>query len=130
MTAMTDSNSLISELVHTPVMTIDAGATLRHAAELLRGADIGALAIVDGPELAGIVSERDIVRALGGGADVDTATVREVMSGSPRYLTLADSLDAARHLMLTAGIRHLPVVDDGELVGIVSIRDLAADARP
>ncbi|HKH88395.1 MAG TPA: CBS domain-containing protein, partial [Acidimicrobiales bacterium] len=77
-------------------------------------------------EIAGIVSERDLVRALADGVDPDTGRVADVMSHDPRYLTLADHVVTAVEMMLDAGIRHLPVIEEGELVGIVSIRDLAA----
>ena len=80
---------------------------------------------MDDDAVAGMVSERDIVRALAAGADPDEERVASVMSRRPRYLTLGDDVASAVDVMLAAGIRHLPVVDDGELVGIVSIRDVA-----
>jgi CBS domain-containing protein len=107
------------------VLSIDPSVTLRQAARALSAADVGTLAIMDGPELAGIVSERDIVRALAEGADPEAVAVADVMSPDPRYLTLGDSATGALEIMLHAKVRHLPVVDEGELVGILSIRDLA-----
>lgn len=107
------------------VASIDPSVTLREAAGALSAADVGTLAIMDGPALAGIVSERDIVRALAEGADPDGMSVADVMSPDPRYLTLGDSTTTALEIMLHAKVRHLPVVDEGELVGILSIRDLA-----
>jgi len=124
MTPNTRADVPVRSVMTTVVVSIDPGATLRQAARSLRDADVGTLVIMEGPEIAGIVSERDLVRALAGDADPDENRVAEVMSVSPRYLTLADTVRVAVEMMLTAGIRHLPVVEDDELVGIVSMRAL------
>lgn len=107
------------------VAEIDPSVTLREAARSLEAAGVGTLAIMDGAEISGIVSERDLVRALADGADPDRVEVRDVMTVNPRYLTLGDSAATALEIMLQARVRHLPVVDEGELVGILSIRDVA-----
>ncbi len=124
MTPKTRADIPVRSVMTTVVVSIDPGATLRQAARSLRDADVGTLVIMEGPEIAGIVSERDLVWALAGDADPDENRVAEVMSVSPRYLTLADTARVAVEIMLTAGIRHLPVVEDDELVGIVSMRAL------
>jgi len=111
------------------VVTIDARAVLRDAARVLRDEDVGTLAIMNGPTLVGILSERDIVRALADDADPDEVWVGDIMSEEPRYLTPGDRALSAIDIMLTAGIRHLPVVEDTELVGIVSMRDLTRELR-
>jgi CBS domain-containing protein len=111
----------------TTVAAINATATVREAARSLRNSDVGALVIMDGPEIVGIVSERDLVWALAADADADEVQVREIMSEDPRYATPTETAGSAVASMLSAGIRHLPVVDDGELVGIVSMRALVAD---
>ena len=125
MTPNTRADTPVRAVMTTSVVSIDPLATLRQAARSLRDADVGTLVIMQGPEIAGIVSERDLVRALAGDSDPDENRVAEVMSANPRYLTLADTVGAALEMMLAAGIRHLPVVDDDELVGIVSMRALA-----
>ncbi len=117
--------TLIGSVMRTSVASIQPEVTLRRAAAELARAEVGTLAIMDGDAVVGMVSERDIVRALATGADPDEALVASVMSRQPRYLTLGDDVASAVDIMAAAGIRHLPVVDDGELVGIVSIRDLA-----
>ena len=99
---------------------------MRSAAVALRELDIGTLVIMDDGDMAGIVSERDVARALANGADVDAERVSDVMSQSPRYATTSDCVGTALEIMLAAGIRYLPVFAEGELVGIVSIRDLVA----
>ena len=125
MTPNTRADTPIRAVMTTVVVSIDSQATLRQAARSLQGADVGTLVIMEGREIAGIVSERDLIRALASDADPDDSRVAEVMSASPRYLTLADTVGAALEMMLSASIRHLPVVDDDELVGIVSMRALA-----
>lgn len=110
--------------MRSPVATVERTATLRQAASALRRADVGTLAVVDGTEIAGILSERDVTRALADGANPDEVWVADVMSEEPRYATTGDTVDGAREVMLSAGIRHLPVVDDCELVGMLSMRDL------
>ncbi len=119
------SPDLVGSVMESPVATVEATATLRSAARALREGDVGTLVILDGSDIAGIVSERDVVRALADDADPDDVWVGDVMSESPRYLTKGDSVTSAVEVMLAAGIRHVPVVDEGELVGIVSMRDLA-----
>lgn len=115
----------VASLMKSRVVAVERDATLRSAARSLHEAGVGTVVIMDGRRVAGILSERDVVRALAGGADPDDTAVASVMTESPRYATVQDGAAAAMDIMLAAGIRHLPVVDDGELVGIVSMRDLA-----
>ena len=105
-------------------MTIEGKATLRQAAGAMRGSDIGTLAVLDGPEIQGIISERDVTRAIADGADPDEIWVADVMTTEPRYVTTGERVVAAREAMVAAGVRHLPVLDEGEIVGIISIRDV------
>ena len=129
---MTDDQQVHQTVEHVMrgmVVTIDARAVLRDAARVLRDEDVGTLAIMNGPTLVGILSERDIVRALADDADPDEVWVGDIMSEEPRYLTPGDRALSAIDIMLTAGIRHLPVVEDTELVGIVSMRDLTRELR-
>jgi len=91
----THADSSIGSVMTGSVASIDADASLREAAIALRVADVGTLVIMDGAEIAGIVSERDLVRALADGVDPDTGRVADVMSHDPRYLTLADHVVTA-----------------------------------
>lgn len=119
-----EKKAVISSMMGAPVAEVRPETTLRAAAVALRDWDIGALAVLRGASVAGLVSERDITRAIAEGADPDVIWVADVMSDLPRYLTPADSPSTAATIMLDSGIRHLPVVEDGALVGIVSIRDV------
>ena len=114
----------VSSFMRAPVYDVRPNSTLRAAAKILRDQDVGALAVMRGASIVGLVSERDVVRALADGADPDEVWVGDVMSDLPRYLVPEESSRMAAQVMLTAGVRHLPVVEDGALVGIVSIRDL------
>lgn len=98
--------------------------TLLEAAAAMEGSDLGSLAVVEGLSLLGLVTERDIRRAVANGTDLDSP-VSTVMSGDPD--TFDPDLDVwdAASWIAESGYRHLPVVgDDGELLGVVSIRDL------
>jgi len=98
--------------------------TLVEAAAAMEGSDLGSLAVVEGMDLLGLVTERDIRRAVAAGTDLDTA-VSAVMSDEPdTFDPDLDVWDAATWIA-ESGYRHLPVVDDdGSLLGVVSIRDL------
>lgn len=118
------ANLVVETVMRSPVVTVEGDASLRKAAVALRDADVGTLAVMDGRAIVGVVSERDVTRALADGADPDEVWVADVMSPDPRYATTGDHVVTARDVMLAAGVRHLPVLEDGELVGIVSMRDL------
>lgn len=98
--------------------------TLLEAAAAMEGSDLGSLAVVEGLSLLGLITERDIRRAVAGGTDMRTA-VSAMMSGDPdTFDPDLDVWDAAAWIA-ESGYRHLPVVgDDGDLLGVVSIRDL------
>lgn len=130
MTPVATPSMHVESVMRDTVVAVEPSASLHEAALALRAAGVGSLAVMDGEEVHGIVSERDVVRAIADGADPAAVTVAEVMTRDPRYVTLGDHVETALEIMLEAGIRHLPVVEEGELVGIVSIRDLAAAFVP
>lgn len=107
------------------VVSVSPSATLRAAAQSLSKARVGILAVTEGAQFKGLLSERDVVRAVAAGADPGLSVVEEAMHPDGRYVTRGDHLMTAIEVMLSAGIRHLPVVEDGEIVGIISMRDLA-----
>ena len=108
------------------VVTIHPDATVERAVAVLRLRGIGALVVSDdGENVAGIVSERDIVDALGRyGSDLSAVSVAEVMTCPVVTCEPSDSVADLMAEMTSRRIRHFPVVDDGRLVGIVSIGDL------
>ncbi len=119
----------VQTILHTKgraVATISPRDTVGAAIDLLISRNIGALvASEDGENVVGIISERDIVHALGRrGTDLLSLTVAEVMTRPVVTCVPADSIAELMAEMTNRRIRHLPVVDDGRLCGIVSIGDL------
>lgn len=116
----------IAELIEGQILTvIEPGWTVRSAAERMTERNIGAVAVVKNGALAGVFSERDIMsRVVAKGLDPDGTAVDSVMT---RELVVADpgeKVDAALQKMHSIGSRHLPVVQNGKLIGMISIRDL------
>ena len=107
------------------VLQIDADASVFEAVRRMVEANVGSLLVLEGSEVAGIVTERDYLRrcALERRPDEETA-VREIMSSPLIVVTPQTTIDECMALMTDRRIRHLPVVDDGEVVGVVSIGDL------
>jgi CBS domain-containing protein len=85
--------------------------------------NVGAVLVVDGGRLAGILTERDVLRAVAQGVGLD-APVSTRMTHSPDTIEAGDTVEHAAVLMIHGGFRHLPVVEEGRPVGILSIRDL------
>jgi CBS domain-containing protein len=106
------------------VVTIGPDAGVRELLALLAEHNVGALIVsVDGESLDGIVSERDVVRSLHRDGTVVNKTVREIMTELVETTEPSASLDDLMEVMTRRRIRHVPVVEDGHLVGIVSIGD-------
>lgn len=114
----------LGELVGGSPHVCGPDTTLVEAAVAMEGADLGSLAVVEGRELVGLVTERDIRRSVAEGIDLDTR-VSAIMSADPdTFDPDLDVWDAAAWIA-ESGYRHLPVIDDeGSLLGVVSIRDL------
>ena len=108
------------------VATIPPDATVRAATEALAAGNVGALVVsADGTALAGIVSERDIVRRLAAeGPPLLDQPVSSIMQAEVRTCAGGDNVDQLMELMTEHRIRHLPVVEEDALVGIISIGDV------
>ena len=102
---------------------ISAEATLGEAAAKMAERGVGAVVVLEGESIAAILTERDVMRAVAAGKD-GSAAVSEWMTRHPDTIEPTDTTDHAASLMIHGGFRHLPVVDEGKVVGIVSIRDL------
>ena len=107
------------------VLSIEAGASVFEAVQEMVGANVGSLLVTDGGEIVGIVTERDYLRrvTLEGRTDKDTA-VGEIMTAPLVVVTPDTDIDECMAIMTDRRIRHLPVVRDGDVVGVVSIGDL------
>jgi CBS domain-containing protein len=107
------------------VLMIDADASVLEAVKQMVAANVGSLLVTDGGEIAGVVTERDFLRSVAGDDGINSeASVREIMSSPLIVVTPQTSVDECMALMTNRRIRHVPVVDDGEVTGIVSIGDV------
>jgi len=114
----------VRELVGGNVIWVSPDATLRQAAESMVSTDVGSVAVeVDGA-LEGILTERDILRAVADDADMDLDPVSSWMTEYPDSFTSEMDVDEAANWMLATGYRHLPVVDGGSVLGVISIKDV------
>jgi CBS domain-containing protein len=105
------------------LLTLEADAKLGDAAKRMAERGVGAVVVLAGERLAGILTERDILKAVATGFEPDSR-VSDWMTHHPETIESEDTTDHAAALMIHGGFRHLPVVDAGELKGILSIRDL------
>jgi CBS domain-containing protein len=105
------------------LLTVSADERIVDAARKMADRGVGAVIVLEGGALAGILTERDIMRAVAAGLTQE-ATVGERMTRHPETVESSESTDQAAALMIHGGFRHLPVVDGGEVKGILSIRDL------
>jgi len=111
----------------TKVVTVRAGQSLKEAIDLLVEFNIGALVVMNETEagkLVGIISERDLIRAVARGEDIQTRRVSEVMTRKVIVASPQDDLESVMQTMTVKRFRHLPVMDKGKLIGIVSIGDI------
>lgn len=122
----------LSEVMTRDLVTVPPTASLEEAARLMRDNDIGDVLVVDdNGSLFGIVTDRDIVvEAVAEGTHPSSTSVDQVCTHDPVSLGPDDAVAEAAKLMSDHAIRRLPVVDNGSLVGIVSLGDLAVDRDP
>jgi CBS domain-containing protein len=113
------------------VLTITPGRSMREAARFMTEHNVGAVVIMDPEEPGpGIVTERDVVRSLGAGEDPDSELVRDHLTARATFADADWDLEEAADAMARGGFRHLVVVADGEVAGIISMRDLIQVWRP
>ena len=109
---------------------VTSGTTIRAACEVLDHHDVGAVVVVNDGALAGILSERDVVRkCVLQGLDPASAPVDAIMTSDPRTVDAGQGLSDAIALLEAGGFRHLPVMRDGRPVGLLSIRDVPVEYR-
>ena len=109
----------------TEVVTIDPEANIRRAADWLRIKNIGALVVTSGNAVLGLISEREIVHAFSRyGETAASMPVKEIMRHGVITVSLEESVNRVMNLMTLHRVRHMPVLRDGKLVGIISIGDV------
>jgi CBS domain-containing protein len=117
----------VGDLMTREVLTVEPSDTIGEAAEKMIEHGVGAVVVSDFGSIIGILTERDILRAVAHRTHSAEARVRQWMT--PDVVTVPSSMegDEAAKVMLERNFRHLPVVDEGRSVGIVSLRDLARE---
>jgi CBS domain-containing protein len=119
----------IADVMTRDVVTLPLDASIQEAGRLMRERDIGDVIVVDGEDLAGILTDRDIVvRAIADGRT--DARVGEIASRDIQALSPNDDIDEAVRTMRNRAVRRLPVVEHGRPVGVVSLGDLAMKRDP
>lgn len=114
----------IRDFMTTDLVTVNAQAEIAEAARLMRDADVGVLPVVDGERVRGVITDRDIVvRGIAEGKSA--ARVGDIMREGLVSLSPDDDEEHAEKLMSDNDVRRLPVLENGKLVGIVSVGDLA-----
>jgi CBS domain-containing protein len=116
----------VGEVMSTGLLTVDASTPLVDAAKQMHERSVGAVLVLSGDRVGGILTERDVLRAVALG-QVEGTDVAMWMTQHPETIEPSDSTGHAASIMIHGGFRHLPVVEAGKPVGIVSIRDLMRD---
>lgn len=115
---------LVSDLMSGNVCSLPESATILEAVRLMSDRHIGAVLVVEEGRLKGIFSERDaLARVMAASREPTETTLSEVMTADPRTAIPQMSAVAALFMMRDGGFRHLPVVEDGEVKGVISMRD-------
>jgi len=126
----------VADLMHKPAVVVRDDITLAAASKVLDEHKVGAAAVLDAEgRLTGMVSERDLLRSVGHGIDPSSTNVAEVMTRNPFTLDASDSVAKALEIFRGHRFRHLPVLDDGRVAGVLSIRHVVRvahieDVRP
>ena len=115
----------VSEIMTNAAVIDSADDTLAEAARKMWKQQTGSLLVTEGDDLLGIITERDILKAVATGTPLQEARISEVMTKDVVTVGPGTSLREAAKIMADRWIRHLPVVDGGKLVGIISQRDLS-----
>ncbi len=107
------------------VWSVEPDASVFEALRLMAEKEVGALVVMQGPQIVGLISERDYARKiiLHGRAS-PTTSVKEIMTSPVMYIRLDQPIEECMSLMTEKRIRHLPVIEEGKLVGLISIGDI------
>jgi CBS domain-containing protein len=105
------------------LLTVERGDALVEVAQRMVDRDVGAVLVMEGQQLVGILTERDVLRAVAAGIQDDTV-VSDWMTRDPDTMSPDDTTEHAAVLMIHGGFRHMPLVEGDQVVGMLSIRDL------
>jgi len=113
-----------------PLHAVAPDATARDACAALKAADVGALTVMEGDRLVGILSERDVIRkCIAGGRRTDETRVAEIMTPDPVTVQSDTKVADAMEAMVTGGFRHLPGMEGDRVAGMLSMRDIPTEYR-
>ncbi|HEX8859079.1 MAG TPA: CBS domain-containing protein [Actinomycetes bacterium] len=116
----------LGDIMTTKVLTTSAERPVAEVTSTMVKARVGSAVVMQGSWLAGILTERDVLRAAASGSDLTKSPVSEWMTRNPITATPDTTIGEAADMMLANGFRHLPVMEGRELKGVVSIRDVLA----
>lgn len=114
----------VGAIMQRNLVTASGEASVADVAKIIHERGVGSVLVVDEGRVAGILTERDVIACVAEGLDLFSIKAKDRETHDVVYVTPKSSVEEAARLMVTSGIRHLPVVEGDELVGIVSIRDL------
>jgi CBS domain-containing protein len=118
----------VREVMSKDLITVDPSTTVAQAATVMAERHVGSALVMEGSDLAGIFTERDIVRALSQDFDAPGHPISHWMTRNPTTVEPDVQVDDALERMLEGGFRHLPVVEGSGVIGIVSMRDVSRAA--
>jgi CBS domain-containing protein len=116
----------LRDIMTAEVLTTSAERPVAEVTSMMVKVRVGSAVVMQGSWLAGILTERDVLRAAASGSDLTKSPVSEWMTRNPITAAPDTTLEEAAEVMLSNGFRHLPVVEGRELQGMVSIRDVLA----
>jgi CBS domain-containing protein len=126
---MTDHKTVHSLIDGQNIISLPPDTTVRAAAKVMAKHKIGAVPVTESGRLIGIFTERDLIsRVIAPEVNPDATRLRDVMTPQPQTVDVAESAGKALQMMRDGGFRHLPVTQKGQLLGIVSIRDIPPEA--
>jgi CBS domain-containing protein len=119
------SMATVRDIMTKELITVEPSATVAETATVMGEHHVGSALVLEEESLAGIFTERDIVRALSQDFDAARHSISHYMTRTPTTVSPDATLQEALNLMLSGGFRHLPVVDGGHPIGILSMRDIS-----
>ena len=117
----------VREVMKTKLHMLSPSSTIGEAVSLMAQNRIGSTLVMEGEKLLGIFTERDTVRALSQSHDAPRHEISSWMTREPMTVSPNEETEGALRMMLQQGFRHLPVTEDGKVIGMISMRDLAAE---
>jgi len=114
---------LVKDVMTKNVITIDSNQTILDAYKKYRDTKVGSLIVIDHNQLVGIVTERDLIeKAID--KDLKTTQVKDIMTANVKTITPLDNIDTASEVMEKYNVKKLPVLDDNNITGIITINDI------